>query len=157
MSRTTSHVTIAAMMRRVVSILAVPALVLALVACTPSGAQSPITSAVPTVPAGAIAVTGRVHAGPTCPVEKVPTDPACADRPVAGAVIVVRNGAGAEVARATSAADGTFSLALTAGDYVLVPQPVTGYMGTAQPRPFHVQGDGAAAAPLDVAYDTGIR
>jgi hypothetical protein len=156
-SRTASHVTIAALMRRLVSVLAVPVLVLALAACTPTGAPNPAASAAPTVPAGAISVTGHAHAGPVCPVEKVPPDPACADRPVVGAVLVVRNSAGAEVARATTAADGTFSVALAPGDYVLVPQPAAGLMGTAQPLPFHVQGEGAAPAPLDVAYDTGIR
>ena len=145
------------MMRRFLSILVVPALMLALAACTPSGAQSPSASVPSTIPAGAVVVAGHVHAGPVCPVEKVPADPACADRPVPGAVLVVKNGAGAEIARATSAADGTFSLALPPGDYVLVPQPVTGYMGTAQSIPFHVQAGGAAPAPLDVSYDTGIR
>jgi hypothetical protein len=76
---------------------------------------------------------------------------------VAGAVLVVRNAAGAEVARVTSAADGSFSAALPAGDYVLVPQPVSGLMGTAQPLPLHILSDGAAPAALDVVYDTGIR
>lgn len=134
------------------------ALVAILIACTPAQTGTP-TQAAPTTPApaGAITVTGRVHAGPVCPVEKVPPDPACADRAVAGAVLVVTTAAGAEVARATSAADGTFSVALPPGDYILVPQPVAGLMGTAQPLPFRAQADGAAPAPLDVAYDTGIR
>jgi hypothetical protein len=145
------------MMHRVVPIFAVAVLLLALAACTPTGAPNPSSSVAPTVPAGAIGVAGRVHAGPTCPVQKVPPDPACADRPVAGAVLVVKNATGAEVARVTSAADGSFSVALAPGDYVLVPQPVTGLMGTAQPLPLHVQGDGAAPAALDVVYDTGIR
>lgn len=125
-------------------------LLLAIGACSPSATAGPSTA--PPTPN----VTGTVHAGPVCPVE-TPGDPACADRPVNEAVLVVTTAAGAEVARATSAADGTFVVTLAPGDYILVPQPVAGLMGTAQPTPFHVQGEGAAGASLDVAYDTGIR
>lgn len=146
-------------MSRFAMILAVPVLALAVVACTPSSTDAPTrtTSPSPTQPAGAIKVTGLAHAGPTCPVEKVPPDPACADRPVAGALLVVTTEAGVEVARATSAADGTFSVTVPPGDYILIPAPVAGLLGTAQPVPFRAQADGPAPAPLDVAYDTGIR
>ena len=75
---------------------------------------------------------------------------------MSGAVLIVTTAAGAEVARATSAADGTFSIALVPGDYVLVPQPVSGLMGTARSIPFHVVAAGPPPA-LDVSYDTGIR
>jgi hypothetical protein len=96
---------------------------------------------------------GRVTAGPTCPVER-PNDPACAPRMVAGAVLIVRDGAGKEIARVTTDASGLFRFALAAGEYTLEPQPVEGLMGTAQPMPFTVT-DGITW--LDVAYDTGIR
>jgi hypothetical protein len=144
------------MTSRLVALIAVLALIAITAACTP-GASSGVPSQTPSSSPASVVVDGRVHAGPVCPVEKVPPDPACADRPVAGAVLIVTTAAGAEVARATSAADGTFRVSLAAGDYVLVPQPVQGYMGTASPIPFHAQGDGAAPAPLDVSYDTGIR
>jgi hypothetical protein len=145
-----------AMIRRSAACLVGAVLLLVVGACTPSpsgGGASPSASA-----AVAASVTGMVHAGPVCPVEK-PGDPACADRPVKGAVLVVTTVAGAEIARATSAADGTFSLALPPGDYVVVPQPVDGLMGTARPLPFQVPaaGAGVSPTPLDVAYDTGIR
>jgi hypothetical protein len=97
---------------------------------------------------------GRVTAGPTCPVER-PGDPACAPRMVAGAVLVIRDGTGKEVARRTTDASGLFRFNLPAGDYTLEPQPVQGVMGTAQPMPFAV-ADGALTW-LDVSYDTGIR
>ena len=120
--------------------------------CTvPPGASA---QTVPVSPIG-VGVTGAVHAGPTCPVSQ-PGDPACADRPISGAVLVVTDVAGTEVARATSAADGTFSVSLAPGDYILVPQPVSGIMGTAQAIPFHVAG-GSPPPTLDVSYDTGIR
>lgn len=100
-------------------------------------------------------VSGVAQAGPVCPVERQPPDPACADRPVAGATLVVtRNGD--EVTRTTSAADGTFHLRLAPGEYQVVPQPVQGMMGTAQPIALTVRS-GKPVAPLVVAYDTGIR
>src|SRR3954465_4071633 len=87
------------------------------------------TAGVSPTPSGGIG--GSATAGPTCPVEKVPADPACAPRPVRGAVLVVRDGSGVEVARATTGADGTFFVALGPGSYVVAPQPVEGLMGVA--------------------------
>lgn len=122
------------------------AVAFALAACLPNAASPS--------PAG-IRVDGHAHAGPTCPVSR-PSDPACADRPVAGAVLVVTRADGTEVVRATTGVDGAFSLDLPPGAYVLVPQPATGLLGTARSQPFTVPAAGTPA-PLDVAYDTGIR
>jgi hypothetical protein len=113
-----------------------------------AGCQAP--RAQPTVE-----VTGVAQAGPVCPVERVPPDPACADRPVAGAVLVVTEN-GNEVARTTTAPDGSFRLRLAPGKYQLVPQQVQGLMGVAAPIELTVR-EGAALQPLMVAYDTGIR
>jgi len=101
-------------------------------------------------------VTGKVSAGPVCPVERVPPDPSCAPRPVAGAVLIVQTTAGREVARTTSAADGSFHLNLVPGLYRLVPQPVAGYMGVAPSVDFRVDA-GVPTPALEVSYDTGIR
>jgi hypothetical protein len=103
-----------------------------------------------------LGVSGRVTAGPTCPVMQNPPDPACADRPVVDAVLIVTDGAGREVARSTSGANGDFSIALEPGHYLLTPQPVEGLMGTAQPVDFTI-GEGGAGITFDIAYDTGIR
>jgi hypothetical protein len=107
-------------------------------------------------PAVSPGVSGRVTAGPTCPVERFPPDPACAPRAVAGAVLVVTDDSGREVARATSDANGDFAIALSPGGYVLTPQPVAGIMGTAAPQPFTIASAGSSVT-LDVEYDTGIR
>ena len=101
-------------------------------------------------------VTGIVLAGPTCPVVRDPPDPACEDRPVAGAEIVAVDAQGQEVARASSDAEGGFSLALAAGEYQLVPQPVEGLLGTASPTAIVVV-EGAPPEPVTIVYDTGIR
>ncbi|HEV7200642.1 MAG TPA: hypothetical protein VGO32_07555 [Candidatus Limnocylindria bacterium] len=102
------------------------------------------------------AVRGTVVAGPTCPVMTDPPDPSCADRPVSDAELVVLTGDGAEVARTTSATDGTFAIALASGAYRLEPQPVEGLMGTAEPIEFSVVW-GMPIPELVVSYDTGIR
>lgn len=99
-------------------------------------------------------VGGRVTSGPTCPVE-IPNDPTCAPRPVAGAVLVFRNGTGAEVARLTTDGSGLFRSALEPGQYTLEPQSVEGLMGTAAPVAFEVAGGGLTL--LEIGYDSGIR
>jgi hypothetical protein len=103
-------------------------------------------------------IAGRAVAGPTCPVVQNPPDPSCADRPVAGAIVVVRDRNGAQVGRATTAADGTFLVAVPGGgSYVVEAEPVEGVIGT--PTALDVQvGDGASSwTGAVLAYDTGIR
>ena len=101
-------------------------------------------------------ITGIVTAGPVCPVVTDPPDPGCDDRPVAGAEIVVRDASGETVATVRSAEDGTFSVAVPAGRYELVPQPVEGLMGTAAAVEVTVR-EGGLPAPVEIIYDTGIR
>ena len=100
-------------------------------------------------------IAGVATAGPVCPVEQVPPDPDCAPRPVAGAVVVIRDAASAEVARVTTAADGTFFAELRPGVYVVEPQPAEGLMGVAEPQSVTVV-DGVATT-VQLGYDTGIR
>jgi hypothetical protein len=108
-----------------------------------------------TIAAGRTGVGGTATSGPVCPVEKNPPDPNCAPRPVAGAVLLVRDASGAQVARTTTGADGSFFIALAPGGYVLEPQPVAGLMGTAGSQTVTVN-DGVAST-IQVSYDTGIR
>jgi len=101
-------------------------------------------------------VSGVVLAGPVCPVVTDPPDPACEDRPVADAEIVVRDESGDSVATVRSAEDGSFSIALAEGRYELLPQPVEGLMGTAATVIVTVE-DGVPLEPIAISYDTGIR
>ena len=103
-------------------------------------------------------IAGVAHAGPVCPVAQVPPDLSCADRPVAGAAVVIRDGDGRAVARSTTAADGTFLAAVPAGGgYVVEAEPVGGVLGTPAAQAV-VVGDGPGAwVVVDLAYDTGIR
>ncbi|MEP6870435.1 MAG: carboxypeptidase-like regulatory domain-containing protein [Anaerolineaceae bacterium] len=100
------------------------------------------------------AVRVTVVAGPTCPVERVPPDPGCADRPVPGAEIIFLNSTGEVVADARSDVGGRFSVSLAPGTYTLKPQPVAGLLGTAPKKAIAID-----SADLDVTlrYDTGIR
>jgi hypothetical protein len=101
-------------------------------------------------------VTGVALAGPTCPVVREPPDPACDDRPVSGAEIVVLDARGDEVERARTDDAGAFLVELPAGEYQLVPQPVEGLLGTPAALAI-VVGDQEDSGPLTIQYDTGIR
>ncbi len=105
-------------------------------------------------PAETHRVSGYVHAGPTCPVMRFPPDPACDDRPVAGAVLVILSRDEKEVTRVESNDEGRFEIRLPNGAYLLRPQPYDGLLGTAPAQEFKVDGEPVA---LDIAYDTGIR
>jgi hypothetical protein len=124
----------------------VAVLVLLLAGCAAGPARSLVAGT-------GIAITAS--AGPTCPVERVPPDPACAPRPVADVTILVVDDQGKTVATVATGADGTVLVAVPAGDYVLQPQPVDGMMGGAQP--VNVTVVDGAATPAAVLYDTGIR
>lgn len=132
------------MPRFAVRALAVLAIAAVLAACAPGGAEARLT------------LRGDVTAGPTCPVESASPDPACDDRPVAGAVLVVRDANGDEVTRVTSDADGAFRVDLPPGRYTVVPQPVDGLLGTGPPEEVELRA-GEPPPPLAIGYDTGIR
>jgi hypothetical protein len=99
-------------------------------------------------------VVGTVVAGPTCPVERIPPDPRCADRPVSGAEMIFTDDGGNSVGDAVSDAGGKFLIVLPAGRYTLHPQPVRGLLGTAPPQVILVNG---TEVEVTLRYDTGIR
>jgi hypothetical protein len=137
---------------RTVWLVALAAVLVVLAACTPSSGRGPSTSQ-----SSEQTVTGRATAAPTCPVERNPPDPACAPRPVAGAVLVIQDSVtGREVTRVTTDSDGRFAITMAPGTYRLVPQPVSGLMGGGRPMDFQVS-TGRATPALEVSYDTGIR
>jgi hypothetical protein len=113
--------------------------------CATSRSSSPVVD---------YAVSGVVTAGPTCPVQKDPPDPACDDRPVPGAMLLISKD-GDAYGEIVVDSEGRFETRLPAGTYVLEPQPVEGLMGTAKPVRFEVSPN----RPVDVViqYDTGIR
>ena len=101
----------------------------------------------------------EIHAvaGPTCPVERQPPDPACQPRPVSGARVVVTPADGREIAVAQGTTDerGVLVLELAAGQYLVGASQVEGFFGA----PLAVLADVTAGRTTSVllAYDTGIR
>jgi hypothetical protein len=100
-------------------------------------------------------VEGTVTAGPQCPVEINPPDPACQDQPVAGAIILVRGPRSDTVVQLVTDELGRFSTPLAPGLYVIEPQPVDGLLGTASPAEVTIEAQRTAV--VDFSYDTGIR
>ena len=111
----------------------------------------------PSPSSGASPETG-IHisavAGPTCPVETVPPDPACAAKPVARAPILIDDGAGARATVVTDAAGQAFA-ALAPGTYSVSAQGTAGFMGG--PEPQQVLVEDGSVTELVLTYDTGIR
>ncbi len=71
-------------------------------------------------------IRGRVTSSPTCPVERVPPDPACAPKGFVARVRIFRLADQRTVRRLTTAADGRFSVQLRAGHYGVVARPAAG-------------------------------
>ena len=100
---------------------------------------------------------GAITAGPVCPVESSPPDPQCAPRPVGGAVIVATDASGDEVGRATSAADGSYLLAVgETGNMLISALPVAGLVGVPSPVSITLTFP-SEIERIDLEYDTGIR
>jgi hypothetical protein len=104
---------------------------------------------------GSLSVTAV--AGPVCPVERDPPDPACAPRPVAAARVFVQPGDGRDilVAQGATGADGVLELELPAGDYIVAGGEVEGLMGL--PEPMTVTVAAGRITEVTLSYDTGIR
>ena len=107
----------------------------------------------PSAPSG---IQGTVVLGPTCPVESTPgaNDPVPCVTPYS-AQLVVLDGENAVAARVTSAADGTFSVDLPPGDYIVA--PATGTDSYPIANPVSVTVVNGQYAHIEVNYDTGIR
>ena len=101
-------------------------------------------------------IKGTVSAGPTCPVERNPPDPACADRPTATNIWISRALTPKQVI-ATTASDekGMFQISLAPGEYVIQ----AGSSGVPYPR---CADASATVGPtgytaVSISCDTGIR
>ena len=99
-------------------------------------------------------ISGVVMLGPTCPVERIPPDPNCADKPYQTLVAIFRaNDATHAVMITTSDASGTFAVSLPPGDYTV------GAGESNLPRCDHPQVTVLphTYATTTVSCDTGIR
>jgi hypothetical protein len=113
----------------------------------PAGVPNPGTTG------GVIGISGIATAGPTCPVAQ-PNDPACADRPVAGATIHVFDSTGLEFETLDNDARVAFVVTQAPGRYRVVADKNAGFMGTPPPMDVTVE---TGLAIVQLPYDTGIR
>jgi hypothetical protein len=104
---------------------------------------------------GATGILVTAVAGPTCPVETVPPDPACAPRPVPGVAVRVLDADRNEVKAANLDAAGTAFLEVPAGTYVVVADAADGFMGPPEEQGAVV--DTGRSTSVILAFDTGIR
>jgi Carboxypeptidase regulatory-like domain len=100
---------------------------------------------------GAQGIRGTVVLGPMCPVERVESP--CPDRPMA-ATVVVSVGSGRRVASVRSGSDGSFSVPLAAGRYVLT---ATGAGAMRFAKPVEVTVRAGTWTRAVVQVDSGIR
>ncbi len=99
-------------------------------------------------------IRGTVLLGPTCPVERIPPDPQCADKGYATTITVSRAGSSTTFATGKSDATGAFSFSLPPGSYTLVASG-----GTMLPRcsPVDVTVAANGYVTAAISCDTGIR
>jgi hypothetical protein len=116
-------------------------------------ATSTLPAPEPVPPYQTSRINGYIHTGPTCPVQRVPPDPNCADRPYADAVIVATNSAGKQY-KGQSDAAGNFSVAVPAGTYTVKVISTNTF-----PRCEEKAATATAnnMLSLDISCDTGIR
>jgi hypothetical protein len=94
-------------------------------------------------------------AGPTCPVEKFPPDPACASKPVRDATILITDANGNEQSAVMTDVAGQTFVALAPGAYTVTAQGAAGFMNGPEPQQVTVE-DGQVTEVM-LSYDTGIR
>lgn len=99
-------------------------------------------------------VQGVVSLGPTCPVERNPPDPQCAEKPYATSIVVSRVGAGAPFLIGNSNADGTFKFSLPPGQYTLI---AGGNKMLPRCNPVSITVGPIGYVTTTVSCDTGIR
>jgi hypothetical protein len=97
---------------------------------------------------------GFVTTAPTCPVQRVPEDPACAPKPYATTIIARVSATGKEVGRTESNANGRFMMSFLPGSY-----DIEALGGNPLPRceTKTVTLMKAATTTVDLSCDIGIR
>jgi hypothetical protein len=104
-------------------------------------------------PAKTSGINGYIHMGPTCPVEKMPPDPNCADKPYTNAEILAANSAGKQYLGKTDSA-GNFSLIVPAGTYNVEVVSVNMFPRCLEQQAIVIANNFVS---LNISCDTGIR
>ncbi len=115
-------------------------------------------SAWPSAPAADASMTGlqlSAIAGPTCPVETVGSDPACAVKPVPNVTALIVGADGRVEEKVVLDAAGQRFIALEPGNYVVDAEGLAGFMNG--PETQHVTVEPGRVTDVTLAFDTGIR
>ncbi len=107
----------------------------------------------PNANAATAILRGKVMMGPTMPVERAGGPPAVA--PVAGASVNVTDPSGVPIASAITGADGTYSVPVAPGNYLVTVTPAKRMLARMVPRSVAVTP--GTTTMLDITLDTGIR
>lgn len=107
-------------------------------------------------PGGPSSLMVSASAGPTCPVESNPPDPACADRPVAEVAVTATPLEGLSRDGRTNV-DGTLTLSLPAGIYLVSAESATVGLPGAEPQSVLLALGADGVGSLTFNFDTGIR
>jgi hypothetical protein len=98
-------------------------------------------------------IEGYVHMGPTCPVEKYPPDPNCADKPYVEAAVTVTDAGGKQHKTQTDLL-GKFRLVVPVGRYTIKVSSVN-ILPRCEEKQAAVTNDKFTS--VDISCDTGIR
>jgi hypothetical protein len=111
------------------------------------------TGAIPPAPVQTSGISGYIHTGPSCPVQRIPPDPNCADKPYANISLLAINLAGKQYQGQTNAS-GNFLMEVPPGTYTIKVNLVN-----VLPRCEQTQAIVTANnfVSVDVSCDTGIR
>ncbi len=111
-------------------------------------------AACPTPAAMHSGIAGVVVIGPTCPVQKIPPDPNCADKPYQATINVKSADGTKQISSFTSGTDGKFSADLSPGTYLLAPASTNKYPRGVE-QAVTVQSN--KYTQITITFDSGIR
>ncbi len=100
-------------------------------------------------------IRGSVLLGPTCPVQRVPSDPACADKPYKATLSLTSADGSRVITTFTSDEEGNFSLSVTPGTYRIRSASSSSVWPRCASGDILVPPD--VYAKVRVSCDTGIR
>lgn len=101
-------------------------------------------------------ITGMILLGPTCPVERIPPDPSCADKPYQATLAVTTPDGSTVLQTFSSDANGKFSVMLQPGEYAIQSPLATRFYPRCSSRGT-IQVAPNSFTETTIYCDTGIR
>jgi hypothetical protein len=101
-------------------------------------------------------IKGTVLLGPTCPVERIPPDPQCADKLYKTDLVLTASGQTQVIKEFKSDSNGKFTLNIQPGKYVISPATSTNLLPRCANSGIITVREGAYTE-ITISCDTGIR